>query len=337
MRSHLVRAVPPPAWRLPALHRLALCLLAPCLAASATAVAEGADQPPRFELPAPKGAPLTLVVYGDTRFTKREHVAHANVRRALVAKIATEEPAAILVGGDLVYEGRDSEEYRIYKTETADWAARRIAVFPALGNHEFKGCEEADDANPCLENWWATFGSLRPYRWYTVSFGATLLAVILDSTSSLKPESEQRQWFERQITEADQRFPFILVLLHYPPVRDPIYPLMLDEKMVAHYLSSKARSLHAQVVVVGSHVHNYERFNRDGIMYLVSGGGGANPVPAVRMFGELSRLTTGVNFHYLRFVVDGDRLTATMIRFDEKDQSGHPWSEPDRFEVNARH
>ena len=131
MRSRLLRPVALPMWRLPALHRLALCLL-PSLAACATAVAEGADQPPRFELPAPKGAPLRFVVYGDTRFTTREHVAHANARRALVEKIAAEQPAAILVGGDLVYEGRDPEEYRIYKSETADWAARKIAVFPAL-------------------------------------------------------------------------------------------------------------------------------------------------------------------------------------------------------------
>jgi calcineurin-like phosphoesterase family protein len=308
---------------------LAFCLIAPCASGYA------AEGPPRFHVRAPAGA-LTFVVYGDTRFTKREHVAHVDARRALVAKIASEQPAAILVGGDLVYEGRDPEEYKIYKSETGEWATRKIAVFPALGNHELKGCE-AEDASPCLENWWATFESLRPYRWYTVAFGATLLAVILDSNSSLRPESEQRQWFERQITEGDARFPFILVLLHYPPVRDPIYPAMLDERLLARYLSDKARSLHAQVVVVGSHEHNYERFNRGGITYFVSGGGGANPVPAMRMFGELSKLTTGVNFHYLRFVLDGERLTATMVRFDDKDQTGHPWTEPDHSEVRARH
>jgi len=305
------------------------------LASLAALAAEPTAEPPRFELPGPAaGGAVTFIVYGDTRFTVRERVAHVDARRALVAKIASERPAAVFVGGDLVYEGSDPEEYRIYKSETADWSTHGIPVFPALGNHELKGCEE--DTDPCLQSWWSTFGALRPYRWYTVAIGSTLLAIVLDSNSTLRPGTEQRQWFERQIAEADEHFPFILVVLHYPPVRDPIYPAMKDERDVAHILSRQAPSLRAQVVVVGSHVHNYERFNRDGIMYLVSGGGGANPVPAIRMFGELSKLHTGVNFHYMRFVLDASQLSATMVRFDDRAAEGKAWSEPDRFEVRAK-
>jgi len=124
--------------------------------------------------------------------------------------------------------------------------------------------------------------------------------------------------------------------MHYPPVRDPFYPTVRDEKEVERYLTAKAPSLRARVVVVGSHVHNYERYERGGVTYLVSGGGGAKPVPAARMFGELSKLRTGVNFHYVRFTLDGARLTGTMVRFDAEDRSGDPWSEPDRFEIGAR-
>jgi hypothetical protein len=90
------------------------------------------------------------------------------------------------------------------------------------------------------------------------------------------------------------------------------------------------------VIVVGSHVHNYERFERDGVAYLVSGGGGAKPVPVLRMSGELSQLKTSVNFHYLRFTLQRERLTCTMVRYDASDKSGDPWNEPDRFEVDAR-
>src|SRR5947208_891892 len=91
---------------------------------------------------------------------------------------------------------------------------------------------------------------------------------------------------------------------------------------IPRYRSRNAGALRARVVVVGSHVHNYERYERDGVTYLVSGGGGAQPVPALRMFGELSRLTTAVNFHYLRFTLDAERLTGTMVRFDAADRSG---------------
>ena len=283
------------------------------------------------------GAPLVFVVYGDTRFGQRDDVVNAPARRALVGRIARENPAAILIGGDLVSEGTDPGDYEIYRRETLEWAKQKIPVFPALGNHEFTGCARGEEA-PCLENWWQAFGvlSLRPHRWYSVSIGPALLALILDSDAALKPGSEQREWFEQQVTHADPRVKFILIVLHYPPVRDPFYPATKDEKEVERYLSKNARALRAQVVVIGSHVHNYERYFRDGVTYLVSGGGGAKPVPAARMFGELSRLRTSVNFHYLRFTLEADRLTGTMVRFDAEDRSGNPWSEPDRFEIRAR-
>src|SRR5256885_1950333 len=116
---------------------LSLCLFAPSRALSA---ARG-DEPPRFEVPEPgAGAPLVFVVYGDTRFSRRDDVVNAPARRALVGRIARENPAAILIGGDLVYEGSNPQDYDTYKSETIEWARRKIPVFPALGNHEFRGC-----------------------------------------------------------------------------------------------------------------------------------------------------------------------------------------------------
>jgi hypothetical protein len=321
--------------KLPAAVVAALCLPALCRDARAGS----GDEPPRFEVPAPAGAgALTFVVYGDTRFTERAEVVNSFARRALVARIASEHPAAILIGGDLVYEGRDPGDYQVFQSETTVWSRQKIPVFPALGNHEFKGCTD-DDASPCLENWWHAFGALqlRPFRWYSLTLGPSLLALVLDSDAPFKPQSEQRVWFERQITSADPNIRFILIVLHHPPVRDPFYPHVHDEKQVATYLDRKAATLRAQVVVVGSHVHNYERYTRHGVVYLVSGGGGAKPVPAARMFGELSRLTTSVNFHYLRFTLENARLRATMVRVDAAAEPGaDPWSEPDRFELAAK-
>jgi len=310
---------------------LACWLSAPCSPALA------ADGPPRFHVAAP-GSKVTFVVYGDTRFTQRESVANPSTRRALVSAIAGEDPAAIFIGGDLVYQGDDPGDYTTYASETAEWSRRKIPVFPALGNHEFRDCRPSREDGPCLENWWSTFGALRPWRWYSVAIGDSLLAIVLDSDSSLKPGSAQRSWLERQISEAapDARLKFMLVLLHYPPVRDPIFPRGKDEEEVQRYLSAAAPGLRARVIVVGSHVRNYERFERDGVVYLVSGGGGARPRPVLRMSGELSQLRTSVNFHYLRMTLAGGRLAGTMVRFEATEAGGDPWSEPDRFELSAR-
>jgi acid phosphatase type 7 len=296
-----------------------------------------ADGPPRLDVPvADPSAPLTFIAYGDTRFTQRDGVANAVARRALVARMASENPAAIFIGGDLVYDGSSVEDYETYTTETAAWSQAKIPTFPALGNHEFKGCGK--DLSPCLVNWWrsAAPSGVSSFRWYSVNLGPKLLVLVLDSDSSLKPASEQRIWLEQQITHVSSPIEFILVVLHYPPVRDPIYPRAKDEKEIARYLSNHARALRARVVVVGSHVHNYERYRRDDVTYLVSGGGGAKPVPVLRLFGELSKLDTGVNFHYIRFRLENGDLQGTMVRFEPDSPAETAWTEPDRFEIKAR-
>jgi hypothetical protein len=307
------------------------------LCAAALPVTAAADEPPRFEVPAPAGGgPLTFIAFGDTRFTRREgNIANPFARRALVDRIARENPAAVFIGGDLVFQGSDPDDYEVFRSETAAWTKQKILVFPSLGNHEFRGCTQ-DEPDPCLENWWHSFPELRPYRWYSVSLGPTLLVLLLDSDSAFRTGSEQRIWFERQVATAGPGVRFIMVVLHYPPVRDPFYPSMLDEKEVAHYFAQHAASLHQRVIVIGSHVHNYERYVRDGVTYLVSGGGGAKPVPAVRIFGEQSKLHTSVNYHFVRFTLDGERLSGTMVRFEATDPSGNGWSEPDHFELLAR-
>jgi acid phosphatase type 7 len=295
-------------------------------------------EPPRFSVAVSEDAPLTFVAYGDTRFTARTgDVANPAARRALVAKMAAERPAAILIGGDLVYQGSDPLDYQVYRRETAAWSSAGIAVFPALGNHEFRGCDH--DPQPCLLNWWQAAQplALQPFRWYSVTLGTRILAVILDSDAALSPQSPQGAWFGQQLADAPATVQFILVVMHYPPVRNPLFPRGKQEKEIARYLHAHAAALHARVVVIGSHVHNYERYYQDGVTYLVSGGGGAKPVPDPRLFrGELSKLRTAVNFHYLRFHLDHGLLSGTMVRFDTDERGNVVWSEPDRFEVRAR-
>jgi acid phosphatase type 7 len=323
--------------RMPSILRLFALPAIGWLAATGVAPCSTAAEPPRFSVPAPAEGPLVLVAYGDTRFTEREGVVNAGARRALVERISSERPAAIFIGGDLVYEGHDPADYRTFQTETSAWSAAHIPVFPALGNHEFKGCPP-EDPQECLDNWWNTFADppLRPHRWYSVAIGSNLLALVLDSDSPLRSGSEQRAWFEAQMEGTPDAVKFILIVLHYPPVRDPLFPRARDEREVARYLARHAKLLRARVLVVGSHVHNYERYLKDGVNYVVSGGGGAKPVPAPRMFGEKSHLRTAVNFHYLRLTLSSDRLAASMVRYDAaKVDAPDAWSEPDRFDIRA--
>jgi hypothetical protein len=108
-----------------------------------------------------------------------------------------------------------------------------------------------------------------------------------------------------------------------------------NEKALAEFLAGAARKSRARFIVTAGHVHNYERFAQDNIVYLVSGGGGADPHPIVRKPQDLYQGSDFPNYHYVRFVENGDRMEGTMIRVADPDASVPGWQERDHFEIPA--
>src|SRR5580698_5757782 len=95
-----------------------------------------------FQIPdAALPEPLILIAYGDMRFTETSETTASSptARRALVAKIAAENPAAIFINGDLPYHGV-AADYEVYRAETQVWRDKHLRVYPALGNHELSAC-----------------------------------------------------------------------------------------------------------------------------------------------------------------------------------------------------
>ena len=89
-------------------------------------------------------------------------------------------------------------------------------------------------------------------------------------------------------------------------------------------------------VVCGGHIHNYERHEQGGIVYLVSGGGGARPYEVVRDAGDLYRGPGFPNFHFLRFTLEGEVLRGEMLRLEDyaADAPGR-LQRQDAFELHA--
>ncbi|MGO9718908.1 MAG: metallophosphoesterase family protein [Steroidobacteraceae bacterium] len=281
--------------------------------------------------------PLVLIAYGDTRFTDVRETAATNpvVRRALVAKIAQERPAALFINGDLPWHGM-AADYDAYRTETRQWREQRLRIYPALGNHEFAACWEPE----CLKRWWSEFPQLSGRRWYSVALGSRVLALALDSDASLLAGSEQRVWLEGELGAQSPTIRLVLIVMHHPPVADVQTDKMTDhnprpnEQALADYLGAIAPQSHARTVVIGGHIHNYERFLRNGILYLVSGGGGATPYQVDRTPADLYQDTDFPNYHYLRFELRADTLAGEMIRYAQATAAGGgEWQIKDRFEL----
>src|SRR5580704_3220034 len=80
--------------------------------------------------------PFRFVAYGDARFhdPKDTEAANPAVRQALVQAIAEVKPAFISFGGDIVYNGNNTNDWKVWDSETAVWRENKIPVYPALGN-----------------------------------------------------------------------------------------------------------------------------------------------------------------------------------------------------------
>jgi acid phosphatase type 7 len=314
---------------LPVVLFLAVLLGKPLLAAATFNV-------PASDLP----DPLVLIAYGDMRFTQSFETAASspNARQALVARIAGENPAAIFINGDLTWHGV-AGDYAVYRDETRAWREKHLRVYPALGNHEFSGCLESG----CLDLWWSAFPELRGRRWYSVAVGTKVLGVALDSDASLLPGSAQRTWLEGQMTALDPAIRLVLIVMHHPPVADTQTVKLVDhnprpnEIALAAYLKRVAAQSQARFVLSGGHIHNYERFAQDGVVYLVSGGGGATPYDVDRTASDLYQNTDFPNYHYVRFELHGNTLIGEMIRLEDY-ASPKParWQAKDRFEISLR-
>ncbi len=327
-----------------------LCGLGLVLTSMAHAQNHAADLPtsqllsqpgPTFRLDdAALGSPISVIAYGDMRFTDPANTTATNpvIRKWLVQKIAEEKPAAVLLNGDVPLAGDVVNDYTVYKQESRPWRDAGLHVYPALGNHEFHG----PDPQKCLENWWNAFPEFRQRRWYSAQLGSRLYAIALDSDASLLPGSDQNQWLEKQISGLPSSVDFVIISLHHPPVADIQTHIEVDhnprpnEIALRDLLSKESSQTHARFLVSAGHIHNYERHLQDDVVYLVSGGGGAKPYFVERTKDDLYQSALFPNYHYIKFVLQPDRLHATMYRVTNPESQTLAMEEKDTFDVMVK-
>src|ERR1039458_9524477 len=274
--------------------------------------------------------PLRIIVYGDMRFTDPNEMKATNpkVRRWLVNQVSVERPDAVLLSGDVPWHGSQAADYDVYRRETQIWRDAGLHIYPALGNHEFAG---GASEQLCLENWWNAFPEIRGRRWYSVQLGSSVYVLNLDSNSSLLPDSEQIAWVKAQLAGLPATVCFVFLNLHHPPLvdvqenGDPSHNGRPNEHALAEILAKAPEKSRVRFIVTAGHIHNYERFMQDDIVYLVSGGGGADPRPIVRLTADLYQGPEFPNYHYVRFALYGSALVGTMVRLADANAPSPVW------------
>ena len=275
--------------------------------------------------------PFRFVAYGDTRFHDPNDTEAANppVRRALVRAIAEVNPAFICFTGDIVYNGYDADDWKVWDAETSIWRDKKIPIFPALGNHDLHGNEKV-----ALANYFRRFPNLKGSRYYSAR-ASNVLILVLDSSLG-ETEGAQGGWLAAKLDHVPSDVDFVFIMDHHPP-----YSSSSDEKKYGGGHSARpkeqvlaqmleARQAHAryQIVFFSGHVHNYERHEHGGVTYFVSGGGAAHAYPIQRARDDPFQ-STQVNYHYLLVEVDHQQIKVTMNRL-ELDGTKAVWTTPDR-------
>jgi hypothetical protein len=203
--------------------------------------------------------PYRFLVYGDTR---TRHDVHRSVM-AQVMKHAL--PDFVVHTGDLVADGNDNSLWPIFFDIEAN-LLRQTAFFPSLGNHERN-----------THYFRELFQEGEPY--YSFDWGNAHFTVLnsdianFGSTDRVRDLSwtEQRRWIEDDLA-AHQKSDYRFVVAHHPPMTAVASRQGNNPHMTALIpLFEKYR------VTAGlfGHDHNYQHYLKNGVHYIITGGGGA--------------------------------------------------------------
>jgi Icc-related predicted phosphoesterase len=278
--------------------------------------------------------PFRFVAYGDTRFHDPKDFEAANppVRRALVQAIAAVNPAFICFTGDIVYNGYDTDDWKVWDSETTVWRNKKIPIYPAIGNHELHG-----DLGVALGNYFQHFPDLKNSRFYSVR-AANVMLLVLDSSLD-ETAGAQGQWLTDKLDNVPSDVDFVFLSFHPPPYTSSSdahpfgggHSARAQEQALAKALEQRQARARFRIVVFSGHVHNYERHEHGGVTYFVSGGGAAHAYPIGRNPDDPFQ-SKQVNYHYLLVEVDQQQTKVTMNRLELTGDKA-VWTQPDSVTI----
>lgn len=198
-------------------------------------------------------------------------------RRLIVSRIAEEAPDFLVILGDLVFCGSSPAQWAEFDDLSAPLREAGIPVFPVLGNHEYW-----ISPRRALPAFFARFPHLEGRNWYAAAYGDVALVFLDSNRRWLAPAlwAEQLAWFAAELDrlDANPAVRAVLVMLHHPPFTNST--VTSDERHVQGFFVPPFLDAAKTRAMFSGHVHSYERFDRGGKTFVVTGGGGG---PRVRL------------------------------------------------------
>ncbi len=251
-----------------------------------------------FETAKPAGQPFRVAVWGDSGVDSRG-------QKKLAAQIDKVNPNLLLHTGDLIYPAGetklfDPNFFSIYRPTLA-----RVPFYGALGNHDI----DTHNGAPFLQNF--VFprngpSQVQPERCFSFDYSDAHIAILDSNLEAQALVGPVARWLQADMS-ASKRI-WKLVVFHHPPFSDGLHG---DEPRTQALMPLFSR-LKIDLVLNG-HDHMYERSKPiNGVIYLVTGAGGAPRYPRRRNRGGLESFENRV-FSFTQLDFGGRKLQARQI------------------------
>ncbi|MGK5093720.1 metallophosphoesterase [Deltaproteobacteria bacterium TL4] len=245
--------------------------------------------------PEGSGTPFSFLAIGDSGLgTKPQYQIADQMTRTLQNEVP---PAFILHTGDIVYDGFE----RNYPAKFFDpyrSIIYRIPFYPVLGDHDL-----VLDATAYYKFFAPPpNGVTATTNFFSFTYGNALF-VGLDYSQMYNASgmNQQMTFLENKLQAFTGTWKF--VFLHKPMFTDAVE--RNGEALISERLNPLAEKYGVAVVFAGD-VHLYERFHKNGVTYINTGGGGAD-LRALRR--QKNSEAAASRYNFVQVLVDGNNLT----------------------------
>ena len=241
-----------------------------------------------------------------------------NAVRALLKKIAEEDPSFVLILGDLTYPGSSHKSWEDLDELAKPIHDKGIPVFPLPGNHEYIGNHVT-----AFGEYFSRFPQINNQLWYSKKWKDIGIITLDANFDHLSKDAirEERSWYlsEMKKMQADSGIAIVIVCCHEPPFTNST--VVSDDKDVQRYFVPAYLNTSKAKLFFCGHCHSYEHFKIGGKDFIVSGGGG--PRQSLKVPPKNSPKQDLFNggkwrkHHFCKLIRTADGLRVQMTQMDE--------------------
>lgn len=250
--------------------------------------------------------PIRIGVLGDASFGDE-------ATQTLITLMASQNLDFVLNTGDVVYETDSSDlvnSYALKFFEPFSPLLHQLPVYTILGNHdydmavEWQGAPFYDYAFPAFPDPNFSYPEARRGNQYYAFAYQDVQFLMLDSQVLFGEEgrADEEAWMKERLL--DSRYRITIPVFHVAPYSSSA--VHSDDSLPVRYSWLPIFEAAHSPIAFSGHFHHYERFNVNGITYIVTGGGSST------LYAQGSQLAESQIYvrrtHFVRMEIYADRI-----------------------------